>query len=423
MVKQSNYSIYYKTTKGLVIKCAAIQLVENETRQLVQVGFTYHDDFLDAKLAAIDPFHLPLSNELIVLNCDREAPGFLDDLMPDKWGKTVLSRLHNFGHQMQPCTSEILDVLGHSTIGALSIAPLGNLPKTYGLGCKKESISQLQTVAKKLETGTLTNEEIELYKLSMFARGSSAIGGARPKVMVYDEITDNNLVGYIAKFSKNDDQFSYARVEKSCLDVIANAGFSVSESFVENIDGKDILFSKRFDLPVNYIQQKTNAVQGRYHQATMNAFLKEKNTQRDLAYSSYDRFVKIISKISIDPAKDNQQIFAQMIFNVIFNNTDDHLRNFSFSCNEQGWFLSPAYDVVPSLTLGQYHQSRLGYRDILPRLNQSVEYHKLFNLTKPAAKKIAHRILDTVAQIKVIFDDNGVSQEDWQLISPIFKTR
>ena len=412
MVKQSDYSVYYKTTKSQVIKCAAIQLVENDMRQLVQVGFTYHEDFLDAKLPAIDPFHLPLSSGLTVLNCDKEVPGFIDDLMPDKWGKTVLSRLHNFGHQMQPCTSEILDVLGHSTIGALSLVPLGCSSKTYGLGCEKKNISQLQSVAKKLENGTLTDEEVELYKLSMFARGSSAIGGARPKVMVFDE--EN---AYIAKFAKNEDQFSYARVEKSCLDIIGNAGFNISKSTVETIDGKDVLYSKRFDLSTNESDQKNK---GRFHQATMNSFLKEKGTQRDLAYSSYDQFVKVISKISLDPAKDNKQIFAQMLFNVIFNNTDDHLRNFSFNCNEKGWFLSPAYDIVPSMSFGQYHQCRLGYLNHLPQLEEAAKYHKLFNLSKNAVVKIVANIKEATFEMEKVFSDNGVQERDLKNINQVF---
>jgi len=40
-----------------------------------------------------------------------------------------------------------------------------------------------------------------------------------------------------------------------------------------------------------------------------------------------------------------------MIFNIVFANTDDHLKNHSFSYDmeEQRWFLSPAYDITHSL--------------------------------------------------------------------------
>jgi len=40
-----------------------------------------------------------------------------------------------------------------------------------------------------------------------------------------------------------------------------------------------------------------------------------------------------------------------MIFNIVFANTDDHLKNHSFSYDmeERRWFLSPAHDIAHSL--------------------------------------------------------------------------
>ncbi len=36
-----------------------------------------------------------------------------------------------------------------------------------------------------------------------------------------------------------------------------------------------------------------------------------------------------------------------MLFNILCNNTDDHLRNHGFLWDGTGWRLSPAYDIVP----------------------------------------------------------------------------
>ena len=38
-----------------------------------------------------------------------------------------------------------------------------------------------------------------------------------------------------------------------------------------------------------------------------------------------------------------------MAVNVLLRNTDDHLQNFSLLHIEEGWRLSPAYDIVPSI--------------------------------------------------------------------------
>jgi serine/threonine-protein kinase HipA len=37
-----------------------------------------------------------------------------------------------------------------------------------------------------------------------------------------------------------------------------------------------------------------------------------------------------------------------MVFNILCNNNDDHLRNHGFLWERTGWRLSPAYDIVPA---------------------------------------------------------------------------
>ncbi|MHC5201556.1 HipA domain-containing protein [Myroides sp. LJL119] len=48
------------------------------------------------------------------------------------------------------------------------------------------------------------------------------------------------------------------------------------------------------------------------------------------------------------PHKDIQQIFKQIVFNLVFANIDDHLKNFSFIYDDQKdkWNLTPAYDLT-----------------------------------------------------------------------------
>lgn len=51
------------------------------------------------------------------------------------------------------------------------------------------------------------------------------------------------------------------------------------------------------------------------------------------------------------PQKEIDELFKRMIFNLIFANRDDHLKNHSFIYNETNdcWNLSPAYDLTYSL--------------------------------------------------------------------------
>ena len=101
-----------------------------------------------------------------------------------------------------------------------------------------------------------------------------------------------------------------------------------------------------------------------------------------------------------------------MLFNQILNNTDDHLRNFSFSCREDGWQLSPAYDVVPSLSRGQFHQLKVGYNDYLPDISNAISFHSNFHLTKQAAAETIERVYSVAQKWRAIFEQHGVSDND-----------
>ena len=88
-----------------------------------------------------------------------------------------------------------------STVGALHFSSEDSTNISFGLACSINDLLELQSIAKKIDLGTLTDKAIEQYKLAMFARRSS-ISGVRPKVLIYD---DDKV--YIAKFAKDDNIF------------------------------------------------------------------------------------------------------------------------------------------------------------------------------------------------------------------------
>ena len=55
-------------------------------------------------------------------------------------------------------------------------------------------------------------------------------------------------------------------------------------------------------------------------------------------------------------AKDVEQIFWVMVFNVLAKTRDDHSKNFSFLMDEYGeWRLAPAYDLTYSQGINGEH--------------------------------------------------------------------
>jgi len=69
----------------------------------------------------------------------------------------------------------------YSTVGALHFSSEDSSDISFGLGCNINDLLELQSTAKKIDLGTLTDKEIEQCKLVMFARGS-IIGGARKSI-------------------------------------------------------------------------------------------------------------------------------------------------------------------------------------------------------------------------------------------------
>lgn len=62
-----------------------------------------------------------------------------------------------------------------------------------------------------------------------------------------------------------------------------------------------------------------------------------------------DHLTKILTR---DNAKDVENMFRRMCFNVFAHNRDDHAKNFTFLYREEkdSWNLSPAYDLTYSNT-------------------------------------------------------------------------
>ena len=64
-------------------------------------------------------------------------------------------------------------------------------------------------------------------------------------------------------------------------------------------------------------------------------------------HSSYENLFKLAVDLKL-PHKDIEQLFRRMVFNIVFFNIDDHLKNFSFIYNKEKdrWNLAPAYDLT-----------------------------------------------------------------------------
>ncbi len=63
---------------------------------------------------------------------------------------------------------------------------------------------------------------------------------------------------------------------------------------------------------------------------------------------SYLEIVDALRQHGAAPKADMEALWRRMVFNILISNTDDHLRNHGFLyAGQEGWRLSPAYDLNP----------------------------------------------------------------------------
>ncbi len=117
-----------------------------------------------------------------------------------------------------------------------------------------------------------------------------------------------------------------------------------------------------------------------------------------------------------------EELFRRMVFNVMVRNTDDHPRNHGFLVRENEIGLSPAYDIVPTLTqAGVGTEFRLamsvgdeGREATLPNaLSRSAQ----FGLSESEATQIIGGMNTTCREWRACFREAGVSGRDIGLVA------
>ncbi|MDY5303911.1 MAG: HipA domain-containing protein [Campylobacter sp.] len=63
--------------------------------------------------------------------------------------------------------------------------------------------------------------------------------------------------------------------------------------------------------------------------------------------------------------KNRKELFRRMVFNGLFGNTDDHLRNHGvlYDRETKSWNLSPAFDITPDTIIYSKQNRALNFID------------------------------------------------------------
>ena len=347
----------------------------------------------------------------------KENFGIFLDSMPDTWGRTLmkrrevqLARKNNEKPKTLYDIDFLLGVYDESRMGALRFKtdPNGDFLDNNKTTSTPpwSSIRELQNAASIFENDN-DNEEVNKWLTVLMAPGSS-LGGARPKANILD--SDKSL--WIAKFPSKTDTIDKAAWEFLAYQLAINAGINMAACRIEKIIGNHhTFFTKRFD--------RENGKRIHFASA-MTMTTNNEDTIRDYQ-ASYLDIAEFISNHGANVEANLHQLWRRIVFNIAISNTDDHLRNHGFILTKEGWTLSPAYDLNPSIDKDSLALNiDMDNNDLDLELAKSVgEY---FRLNKQQMEIIIQEVLQVTSNWKTIAKEIGISRSEQELMNKAFNS-
>ena len=322
-------------------------------------SFEYEKSFVDSGLQ-LSPLKMPLTKgrifsfpELVQNETFKGMPGLLADVLPDKYGNTLINAW--LARQGRPSNSlnpvETLCFIGKRGMGALEFEPIS--PKASN-NATKISIEHLvqsaqDILSERKDFSAQLNGDEERAMMDMLKIGTSA-GGARAKAIIaYNPLTKEVKSGqanapegfshWLIKFDGVSqqqliDSQGYGRVEMAYHLMAKDCGIEMSECQLLEENGRAHFMTRRFDRPNE---------KDKLHVQTFCALRHFDFNQ--LGYYSYEQLFETLRALSL-PYPQKEQLYRRMLFNVLSRNCDDHTKNFAFYMNQNGeWNFAPAYDL------------------------------------------------------------------------------
>jgi serine/threonine-protein kinase HipA len=330
-------------------------------------SFEYEPSFL-ANQWDLSPLKMPVSGaekqvfsfpELRNTTTFKGLPGLLADVLPDKYGSSLI-KANN--------------------------------------GATKIELSSLIRIAQEILSGrqqfnaNLSADESKA--LSDILKIGASAGGARAKaVIAFNADTKEIRSGqadapkgfthWLLKFDGVTDQqigtsSGYGRVEMAYYLMAKEAAIEMTECRLLDKNDRAHFMTKRFDREhgKGKIHVQSFCAIAHYDFNEINSF-------------SYEQLFETMRSMLL-PYTDAEQLYRRMVFNVMARNCDDHTKNFSFIMEKTGqWKLAPAFDVCHSYRpdstwVSQHSMSINGKRQNITR-NDLLQVAKKMNIKKADA--------------------------------------
>ncbi|PRF97934.1 type II toxin-antitoxin system HipA family toxin [Burkholderia ambifaria] len=273
-------------------------------------------------------------------------PGPVYDALPDGWGMLLMDRLFKRrglnAARIGPL--ERLAYIGSHAMGAMSFEPVA---------------PEIQEPQPNIPLNRLAAEVQEVLDgeggafLHQLLQVGGSPQGARPKALVYRDPRSGvfttapaaDFDAWLVKFPARQEHPEVCAIEMVYAECLRLCGIETPDTLHFDLPGGMAAFaSRRFDrrdglrVPMQSVAAFTGA---------------DYKTPGALDYVNFLRATHMCT----NDVREKARAFERAVFNVAFNNRDDHPKNFAYIMARSGeWKLAPAYDVTFCEGPGGYHQ-------------------------------------------------------------------
>jgi serine/threonine-protein kinase HipA len=273
-------------------------------------------------------------------------PAPVYDSLPDGWGMLLMDRLFRRRslNTARIGPLERLAYIGNNAMGAMSFEPVA--PE----GQESQVHISLDLLAAEVKE-VLNGEGGEFLQTLLLVGGSPQ--GARPKALVYRDPRTGSFTtavkpgfeAWLIKFPAKEEHPEVCAIEMVYAECLRMCGIQTPDTQHFSLpNGLAAFASKRFDrldgqrVPMQSLAAFTGA------------------DYKSPGVLDYVNFLRATQMCTND-VREKAIAFERAVFNVAFNNRDDHPKNFAYLMSPTGeWKLAPAYDVTFCEGPGGYHQ-------------------------------------------------------------------
>jgi serine/threonine-protein kinase HipA len=327
-----------------------------------------------------------------------KLPGLISDCLPDGWGLLLMDRLfRRLGkppHEVSPL--DRLAFIGDRAMGALAFEP------AVGMELAPSDL-QLLDLAKEVQKVVADQESTALKQL-MLLGGSPH--GARPKVLVrYDRA--NNFAStlesapgtpWLIKFPARNEHKEVCAIEHLYAELARQCGLDMPSTQYFDLGKTSAAFGiERFDRQAG-MRVPVHTLAGALHADFRIP---------DASYQTLLRGTRLMTHSEHEVHK----AFERCVFNVIFNNRDDHTKNFSFRMDETfSWKLAPCYDLTYCTGPAGYHQMDIEGEALNPAKADLLRLASTNSLNVTRASETIERMAAVASHFQALAKDYAIRQ-------------